>query len=98
LYISYVLPTAAGFFAYGRSWRQMGPWHLGPWYRPLAIVAVVGSAGLIIIGMQPPNQQAVWIIGSMVLALAGVWFGFERSRFRGPPQIAARGLKQRSGS
>jgi len=88
LYLSYVLPTAAGFFAYGRTWTQMGPWELGRWYRPLAVIAVVGCAGLIIIGMQPPNEQAVWIVGGVVLAMVLVWFGFERKRFKGPPQIA----------
>ena len=29
LYISYVIPTVLGLFAYGRSWTQMGPWNLG---------------------------------------------------------------------
>ena len=36
LYLSYVLPAALGFFAHGRTWTQMGPWNLGPWFRPLA--------------------------------------------------------------
>src|SRR5262249_51572160 len=42
LYISYVLPTALGFVAWGRSWKSMGPWQLGRWYRPLALLAVAG--------------------------------------------------------
>jgi amino acid transporter len=87
LYISYVLPAAAGFIAHGRTWTKMGPWHLGAWYRPLAAVAVLGCLGLIVIGMQPPNQQAVWIVGGGVLALAAIWFGFERTRFQGPPRM-----------
>ncbi len=88
LYISYVLPTAAGFMAYDRRWTKMGPWQLGAWYRPLAIVAAVGCAFLIVIGMQPPNQQAVWIVGGVLVLLGIAWFAFERRRFRGPPQIA----------
>ncbi len=87
LYISYVLPAAAGFLAHGRSWTQMGPWHLGAWYRPLAALAVLGCVGLIVVGMQPPNEQAVWIVGGGVLLMAGIWFGFERHRFKGPPQM-----------
>ena len=39
LYISYVLPVAAGFLAHGRSWTRMGPWQLGRLYRPLAVVS-----------------------------------------------------------
>jgi len=36
LYISYVIPTALGLFAYGRTWTRMGPWTLGKWYRVVA--------------------------------------------------------------
>ena len=37
LYLSYVLPTVLGAWAYGRTWTVMGPWDLGLWYRPLAV-------------------------------------------------------------
>lgn len=87
LYISYVLPVVAGFFTYGRSWQRMGPWHLGAWYRPLALVSGAGCVFLIVIGMQPPNQQAVWIVGGAVAVLLAVWFGLERRRFKGPPKL-----------
>jgi amino acid transporter len=87
LYISYVLPVAAGFFAIGHSWQRMGPWHLGRCYKPLAAIATAGCMFLIVIGMQPPNQQAVWIVGSLVCVMLVVWFGAERKRFRGPPGL-----------
>jgi amino acid transporter len=87
LYISYVLPIAAGLFAYGRTWTKMGPWHLGRWYRPLAAVSVAGCLGLIVIGVQPPNEIALKILGGTAAVMAIVWFTFERRRFRGPPQI-----------
>ncbi|MCI0540323.1 MAG: amino acid permease [Verrucomicrobiales bacterium] len=90
LYISYVLPVVAGFFAFGRSWTRMGPWHLGPWYRPLAVLSALGCLFLIVIGMQPPNQQAAWIVGIVAVLMTVVWFGVERRRFKGPPQVAAR--------
>jgi amino acid transporter len=85
LYISYVLPTALGLFAHGRSWTTMGPWHLGVWYRPLAVVAVLGCALLIVIGMQPPNEKALWTVGGAIVALTIAWFAGERCRFAGPP-------------
>jgi amino acid transporter len=85
LYVSYVLPVAAGFWAHGRTWKQFGPWHLGIWYRPLAAVAVLGCIFLLIIGMQPPNELAVKLTVGAVVLLAVVWLGFERKRFPGPP-------------
>jgi amino acid transporter len=82
LYISYVLPVAAGFLAHGRSWTRMGPWQLGRLYRPLAVVSVLGCVFLIVIGMQPPNEQAVKIVGGTVVLLLA------RKRFKGPPPAA----------
>ncbi len=87
LYISYVLPVAAGFLAHGRSWQRMGPWHLGKWYRPLAALSVLGCLFLILIGVQPPNELAVKFIGGMLGVLTLFWFALERRRFTGPPQI-----------
>jgi amino acid transporter len=88
LYVSYILPTALGTWAYGRTWTVMGPWDLGRWYRPLALVSIAGCAGLVVVGMQPPNQRSAWIVGGAVLLLAGVWFGAARHRFTGPPVVA----------
>ena len=65
----------------------MGPWQLGRWYRPLAVVSALFCLFLIVVGMQPPNQQAVGIVGGAVVLLAVVWFALERKRFRGPPRL-----------
>lgn len=94
LYISYVLPTALGIWAFGRSWTAMGPWDLGWLYRPLAVLSVVGCLVLIFIGMQPPNERSVWVIGSMILTLGIVWFGSARYHFPGPPAAALHQLKR----
>jgi amino acid transporter len=85
LYVSYVLPTFLGLLAYGHRWTRMGPWQLGRWYRPLAVVAVAGCAGLLVIGMQPPNEIAGAIVGGMVAGLVVAWWTGVRRRFRGPP-------------
>jgi amino acid transporter len=85
LYLSYVLPTVLGFFAYGRTWTQMGPWHIGRWYRPLAVLAALGCLGLIVIGMQPPNDKALYVVGGAIVLLGLLWFGVARQRFAGPP-------------
>jgi len=85
LYISYVLPTALGAWAHGRSWTRMGPWDLGRWYRPLAMLSVLGCLALIAVGMHPPNQRSAWVVGGTLAALSAVWFCTERGRFPGPP-------------
>ena len=85
LYVSYVLPTAIGFLAYRRWWTEFGPWQLGRWFRPLALVSVVGCAGLILVGVQPPNEKAGYVVGGLAVVLALAWFGLARRTFPGPP-------------
>jgi len=91
LYISYVLPTALGFWAYRRSWVRMGPWNLGLWYRPLALVSISGTALLFVIGIQPPNQIVLPTTLGTALVLLVVWALWERKRFPGPPRLDAGG-------
>jgi len=85
LYLSYVLPVAAGAWAHGRSWTQFGPYQLGRAFKPLAAVACIGGLFLLVIGVQPPNQQALPILLGSVGVLLVTWFGFEKRRFKGPP-------------
>jgi amino acid transporter len=85
LYVSYVLPVAAGLFALDRTWTRLGPWQLGRWFRPLAAMAVLGCLLLIVVGMCPPNTQALWILGGALVLLACLWLGYEQWHFRGPP-------------
>jgi amino acid transporter len=85
LYLSYVVPTALGAMAFGRRWRRMGPWDLGPWYRPLAILSVIGTGALVVIGVQPPNERSLVVLLVLLSAMVAGWFGSERRRFAGPP-------------
>ncbi len=85
LYVSYVAPCVLGACAHGKSWTIMGPWDLGGWYRPLAVMSAAGCSGLILIGIQPPNEKAFWVVGGYGLVLAVVWFSLARHRFVGPP-------------
>lgn len=86
LYVSYALPTFLGLLAYNRWWTVHGPWQLGRWYRPLAIVNLLACSGLIVIGVQPPNEKALYVLAAMVAWLAIVWFLRARHIFPGPPQ------------
>jgi amino acid transporter len=89
LYISYVMPTAAGFFAYGKRWTKMGPFALGETlFKSIAIICVLGVLVLVWIGIQPPNQKALVVTSVAVFSmLAGWWLGIRKS-FRGPPVMS----------
>jgi amino acid transporter len=88
LYVSYVMPTWSGLRAHGRTWTQMGPWHLGSWYRPLAVVSLLWGGALFVIGVQPPNQLALLLVPGLALVLAAYWWIHKRHHFAGPPLLA----------
>lgn len=87
LYISYVLPITLGLFAYKRSWTKMGPWDLGGFFRVAATMAVMGCSGLIVIGVQPPNELALYLILGFLVITGFIWQAFEKRRFQGPPVV-----------
>ena len=88
LYVSYVLPIAAGLIAEGRTWTKKGPFDLGALSRPVAVLAVLGGAVLIFVGVQPPNQKVLALIVGLLAFLAVFWWVLgERRRFRGPPNL-----------
>jgi amino acid transporter len=91
LYLSYLIPTALGLRAYGRTWTRHGPWSIGPHYRWMAAFCVLGTAVLLMIGVQPPNQKALGIVLVTLGVAAVTWFGLERRRFRGPPSLMTAG-------
>ena len=97
LYISYVMPALVGCFALGRTWTVFGPFNLGArWYRIAAVASVSGTALVVWIGVQPPNDKALSVLVAATLTLlAGWWLGV-RSRFRGPPKLSIAGAPLRA--
>ena len=80
LYISYLMPVAAGMLAeMNGSWTQKGPFNLGMASILVAIVAVIGCAILIFVGIQPPQEKVMYLIIIMVLGLGAFWAAMEGS-------------------
>jgi hypothetical protein len=50
-------------------------------------VSILGCGGLIAIGMQPPNEKAMYVVVAMFVALAVLWFTVARRAFPGPPHV-----------
>ena len=86
LYFSYISPVVAGFFAEGTArWPEKGPFNLGSFSKPLAVISVIGGFALAITGFQPPNEKVFYLTVALVIALGIFWFAFENKRFEGPP-------------
>ncbi len=95
LFLSYGVPIILGWFAFGRTWKKMGPWSIGSAYKLVAILCAVAILFIFYIGIQPPNDKALWItLGFIALTLV-LWFGLERNRFVGPPMGAEIERRQR---
>ena len=86
LYLSYLMPVAAGLRAeMNGSWTDKGPFELGAASKIVAVLAIIGCALLIFVGVQPPNEKVGYLIVAMLIAMAIIWVAFESRRFRGPP-------------
>lgn len=48
-------------------------------------MSVLGCLGLVVIGMQPPNDKAIYVVVGSIAALAAGWWLFARHHFPGPP-------------
>jgi amino acid transporter len=85
LYLSYAMPIAAGLLAEGRSWQHKGPFNLGAFSRPVAVLAIIGGLILAWVGFQPPNEKVLYVGVALAAVMVVIWFAFERRRFEGPP-------------
>ncbi|MFZ5468826.1 MAG: amino acid permease [Myxococcota bacterium] len=85
LYVSYALPIAVGWWARSNGrWSTRGPWDLGRFSSVVNAIALVWVATITVLFVLPPNQLAGYTFAGSLLALAGYWFGYMRTRFAGP--------------
>ena len=98
LYICYAMPVIAGFFVEGKSWTTYGPFRLGAWSKPIAVVVMIGTVAVVVAGhVFVPSIEADLKAGTgfvpglgyytagFMIFLAALWFGLENKRFKGPP-------------
>ena len=85
LYASYALPVYFGWRARRQKrWVDFGPWDLGRWSSVVNLVALVWVAAMTVFMVLPPNELAGYTLAGFLVVLAIAWFGFMRTRFRGP--------------
>jgi len=78
LYLSYLMPISAALKGeMGGEWTNKGPFNLKGASIPIAILAIIGCALLIFVGVQPPQEKVGYLIVLMILALAAFWFAME---------------------
>lgn len=85
LYVSYAMPIAAGLLAEGKTWTEFGPFRLGVWSKPFAVITIIGVLILMYAGIQPPFDILINYAIGLIVLLVVLWFGIESRRFQGPP-------------
>jgi amino acid transporter len=86
LFFSFAMPIALGLMAYGKTWTKMGPWDLGePLFKLVAVLSILSAILIFFIGVQPPNDWALWITVGFLILTGIIWLAFEQRRFKGPP-------------
>ncbi len=87
LYLSYILPSTLGAWTRGEHWTTEGLWQPPMSYRILAGIGVFGCLFLIVLGIQPPNEHAIVVVGGFAIALGAAWYAGVRKHFVGPPAV-----------
>jgi amino acid transporter len=74
LYLSMVMPIAAGLMAEGSAkWKEKGPFNLGGLSKPNAVLAIIFGITLAISGFFPPNEKVFYFTIVFVVALFAFW-------------------------
>jgi amino acid transporter len=83
LYAAYAVPIYLGLTT--DAWRAERVWSLGRWSRPIAIVALLWTAVLLVLFSFPTSGNISWpfMVLAVVLLLV-YYFAWARSRFQGP--------------
>jgi amino acid transporter len=88
LYISMIMPIAAGLLAEGGpKWPEKGPFNLGAFSKINAVIAIIFGFVLAVTGFFPPNEKVFYLTVALLIILPIIWFVFgENKRFEGVPE------------
>jgi amino acid transporter len=88
LYAAYAVPIYLGLTT--DAWKAERVWSLGRWSRPIAIVALLWTAVLLVLFSFPTSGNISWpfMVLAVVLLLV-YYFAWARSRFQGPRVMGA---------
>ncbi len=89
LYLAYIIPIYLSWRNRRRGqgeWAspETAPWNLGSWSSVINVVAMFWVAVITVIFCLPPNELVLWSVLGFGATLTLYWFGYARSRFRGP--------------
>ena len=74
LYISMIMPVAAGLRAEGGpKWKEKGPFNLGGFSKANAVIAIIFGFVLAITGFFPPNEKVFHLTIILIVALLALW-------------------------
>jgi amino acid transporter len=74
LYISMIMPIAAGLRAEGGpKWPEKGPFNLGGFSKVNAVIAILFGFVLAITGFFPPNEKVFHLTIILIVALLALW-------------------------
>jgi len=83
LYAAYAVPIYLGLTT--SEWKKEQVWSIGRWSKPIAVVALLWIVILMFLFSFPTSGNISWpfMVGIVVFLLV-YYFGWARSRFRGP--------------
>jgi cobalamin synthase len=64
----------------------MGSRDLGePLFKLVAVLSILSAILIFFVGVQPPNDWALWITVGFLILTGIIWVAYEQRRFKGPP-------------
>jgi len=83
LYAAYAVPIYLGLTT--EAWRSERVWSLGRWSKPVAVVALLWTAVLLVLFSFPTSGNISWPFMALAVVLLLIYyFAWARSRFQGP--------------